>query len=62
VKYRILYFFHGRDVALLAHALTKEDHVPDVDIDRAIERRRRFERNPEEHTYEKELGKGTEET
>ena len=24
VNYRILYFFHGKNVALLAHALTKE--------------------------------------
>src|SRR6185312_4180487 len=31
VQYRILYFFHGRNVAILAHALTKEDKVPDVD-------------------------------
>src|SRR4051794_33773657 len=27
VNYRILYFFHGRNVALLTHALTKEDRV-----------------------------------
>jgi len=24
VNYRILYFFHGRDLAVLAHAITKE--------------------------------------
>jgi len=29
VQYRILYFFHGRNVAILAHCLTKEEHVPD---------------------------------
>jgi len=50
VQDRILYFFHGRNVALLAHALTKEDKVPAIDIDRAIERKRRYEQNPTRHT------------
>jgi len=27
VNYRILYFFHGRDLAVLAHAITKEGEV-----------------------------------
>src|SRR6267154_2665150 len=52
VQYRILYFFHGRNVAILAHGLTKEDEVPDVDIDRAIARKKLFEISPKEHTYE----------
>lgn len=47
VNYRILYFFHGRDVAIVAHGLTKERQVPRADIDRAIERKRRYERQPE---------------
>jgi phage-related protein len=50
VQYRILYFFHGRNVALLAHALTKEDKVPAIDISRAIARKRRYEQNPTQHT------------
>lgn len=50
VQYRILYFFHGRNVALLAHALTKEEKVPPVEIDRAIERKKRYEQNPSKHT------------
>lgn len=54
VQYRILYFFHGRDVAVLGHALTKEDKVPSIDIERALQRKRLFESNPEEHTYEHE--------
>jgi phage-related protein len=54
VQYRILYFFSGQGIAMLAHALTKEDKVPDVDIDRALKRKRLFERNPTEHTYEEE--------
>lgn len=54
VQYRLLYFFHGRNVAILAHGLTKEDKVPDADIERAVKRRRLFESHPEEHTYEDE--------
>lgn len=51
VNYRILYFFHGRTVAFLAHAFTKEGDVPDVEIDRAVQRRRKLEGNPPAHTY-----------
>ena len=51
VQYRILYFFHGRNGAILAHSLTKEDVIPRSDIERALRRKREFERNPEGHTY-----------
>ena len=51
VQYRILYFFHRRNVAILAHALTKEDQVPATDIKRALKRKRLFEQDPEGHTY-----------
>ena len=54
VQYRILYFFHGRTVAVLAHSLTKEDTIPAMDIERALKRRQQFERNPEKHTYVQE--------
>jgi len=54
VHYRLLYFFHGRQVAILAHSLTKEDKVPNADIERAIKRKKLFESNPEAHTYEGE--------
>jgi hypothetical protein len=52
VNYRILYFFHGRSVAVLANGLTKERRVPPAEIDRAIARRRMFEEDPDGHTYE----------
>jgi phage-related protein len=56
VQYRILYFFHGRNVAVLAHSIIKEgDIVPHIDIERAIERKRIFESNPEAHSYEGEI-------
>lgn len=51
VNYRILYFFHGRNVAVLAHAITKEDVVPAVEIDRALARKAAFEANPSKHTH-----------
>lgn len=52
VNYRLLYFFHGRCVAILAHALTKEDVVPPAAIERALQRKRAFESNPDRHTYQ----------
>jgi hypothetical protein len=52
VQYRLLYFFHGRQVAILAHSLTKEDEVPNTNIERAIKRKTLFESNPKAHTYE----------
>ena len=52
VQYRLLYFFHGRNIAILAHGLTKEDRVPPMDIERAIKRKKLFEANPKAHTYE----------
>src|SRR2546423_9834491 len=40
VQYRILYFFHGRDVAVLLPSLTKEGLIPPVRIERAFKRQR----------------------
>ena len=51
VNYRILYFFHGQVVAILAHGLTKEDEVPNADIERAIQRKEAFAENPAKHSY-----------
>ena len=53
-NYRILYFFHGKDVVVLSHGLVKEREVPPKEIEKALQRRRRFERSPKEHTYEEE--------
>jgi hypothetical protein len=52
VNYRILYFFHGREIGVLTAGLTKEREVPAIEIDRAIARKRKFEQNPHLHTYE----------
>ena len=51
VNYRILYFFHGQGVALVAHGLTKEKEVPNADIDRAIKRKQKVTDNPKAHMY-----------
>jgi hypothetical protein len=50
VQYRILFFYHRRNVAILAHALTKEKDVPAIDIERALERKRKYEQNPSKHS------------
>ncbi len=55
VNYRILYFFHGKNVAILAHALTKEDQVPKSDIERAVKRQAAFELAPAAHSHEEEI-------
>lgn len=51
MNYRILYFFHGRVAAVLAHGLIKEREVPAKDIEKALERKRQFEQDPTTHTY-----------
>jgi hypothetical protein len=58
VQYRILYFFHGQRLAVLAHALTKEGQVPPTDLERAIRRKAAFAQDPEKHSYAQELRDG----
>ncbi|HZR17828.1 MAG TPA: type II toxin-antitoxin system RelE/ParE family toxin [Verrucomicrobiae bacterium] len=55
VKYRMLYFFHGRTAAVLSHGLVKEAAVPPKEIEKAIERKRVFENDPRSHTHEEWL-------
>ncbi len=54
VNYRILYFLSGQTAAVLAHGVTKEDRVPDKDIELAVSRRARFAGDPEGYTYEQD--------
>ena len=51
VHYRILYFFSGRNVVVISHGITKEAKVPDVEINRAMERKRKYEGNPKAHGW-----------
>ena len=52
VHHRILYFFHGASAAVVSHGLVKEQVVSSKEIDRAVERKKRFEANPSKHTYQ----------
>lgn len=55
VNYRLLYFFHGQTVSVIAHGLTKETAVPAADIKRAIARKAAFAANPTLHTFRGEI-------
>jgi putative component of toxin-antitoxin plasmid stabilization module len=55
VNYRLLYFFHGRTVSVVAHGLTKEAAVPAVDINRAIALKSVYTANPIAHTFRGEI-------
>jgi hypothetical protein len=41
-------------VAILAHGIIKEREVPSKEIDRAIERKQKFEQKPDKYTYEEQ--------
>ncbi len=51
MNYRMLYFFHGRIPAVLAHGLVKEREVPPREIEEALRRKRKFKLDPRRHTY-----------
>jgi len=53
VNYRMLYFFHNQ-MAVVSHGLTKENIVPDRDIDLALSRSAQFKHDPERHTYKEQ--------
>ncbi len=55
---RILYFFYGRNVSVLAHSILKKDQIPRADLDRAVERKRKFEKNPDQHSFEGDVHNG----
>ena len=52
VNYRMLYFFHGQAAVILSHGLQKERAIPPREIDRAVDRKKRFARDPDRHTAE----------
>jgi phage-related protein len=55
VRYRMLYFFHGRGTAVLTHGFTKQTaKVPPGEIDRAVKFKALFEADPDVHTHEEE--------
>jgi len=55
VNYRLLYFFHGQTVSVIAHGLTKEAAVPGADVNRALARKAAFITDPTAHTFRGEI-------
>jgi len=54
-NYRLLYFFHGREVVVVSHGFAKGGSaVPKREIDQAIQRRWRFVSDPARHRHEGE--------
>jgi len=48
----MLYFFHGTVAVVVSHGFTKQEaRVPKREIDRAIDRKNRFQRSPSSHSY-----------
>ena len=56
INYRILYAFCGKNAVLLSHGCTKEKRVPKKEIDRAISNLKKYQQNPDTHTYYEETG------
>ena len=54
VNYRLLYFFYGREIVVLANGVTKEDKVPEREIDLALKRKVLYESNPETRSHAEE--------
>lgn len=50
VNYRILYFFFGRHMACLSQGLTKENEVPDDQIETAIQQMAQVKSDPDRFT------------
>ena len=49
----MLYFFHCHVATVISHGITKKTaKVPPIEIKRAIDRKRKFEQNPQQHTQE----------
>ena len=51
VNYRILYFFSGKNIVVISHGITKDSKVPDVEINRAMDRKIKYEANPNVHGW-----------
>jgi phage-related protein len=54
IHYRMLYFFGGKAI-VLSHGLTKEQAVPKVEIDKALDRKKHVEANFTRYTLKPEF-------
>lgn len=55
INYRMLYFFHGRQIVVISHGLVKERAVPPVEIEHALKNKRVYETNPARHSAHGEI-------
>jgi phage-related protein len=51
LNFRILYFFHRGEAVVISHSLVKERAVPPGEIDKAAERKAKFDADPKRHTF-----------
>lgn len=52
VNYRVLYFFHGRQMVVLSQGFSKQQaKVPDSEMKSAVQRRTKFQESPNRHTF-----------
>jgi len=51
-NFRMLYFFfHGGAAVVISHGLVKEQAVPPREIEKAVERKTKFDADPKRHTF-----------
>ncbi|MBD3265980.1 type II toxin-antitoxin system RelE/ParE family toxin [bacterium] len=52
IHHRILYFFYNNKAIVLSHGLLKERQIPEKEIEKALQRKMKFLRDPQTHTFE----------
>ncbi|SPE17877.1 hypothetical protein SBA5_1140009 [Candidatus Sulfotelmatomonas gaucii] len=52
INYRLLYFFHGNNAAVVSQGIDTERDVPAKEIDWAVKRKQAFADDPHSHAYE----------
>jgi len=55
VHYRLLYFYHSRNISVLVHAVKKEGKVPSAAMGIALRRKRQFEKDPKLHSLVQDI-------
>jgi phage-related protein len=51
-RYRMLYFFYGRDRAIITHGFVKQSNkVPDREIEKSVRMKNRYSEDPESHSH-----------
>jgi hypothetical protein len=50
INYRVLYFFHGREIIIITSGLIKERRIPKRELGIAIRRMKEFRENPNKYS------------